>query len=133
MNSLPQSETATLAVPEDAHIFNTQHHPIFIQPGDTECRTPPSHDPERPDLSFPFETTDIERGGYTDEYRTATRSGFLAADTALRPIPSHVSTLPGALRDAEKIGALKGTQLVTWRENDPEDPRNWSDFYRWCE
>lgn len=132
MNSESQSETATLAVPEDTHTFNEHRHPTFVpQTREAERVTPPTHDSTRPDLSFPFETTDIERGGFTDEYRTTTRTGYVPADTALRPIPSHVSTLPGALRDAEKAGTLKDTQLVTWLENDPEDPRNWSKLYRW--
>ena len=133
MNHSPsESETATLANPDEAHTSNTEHrHPVFVDQNGP--KTPPTHDPRRADLSFPFETTDLERGGFTDEYRAATHTGFVSADTALRPIPSHVSTIPGALRDLEKAATLKDTQLVTWLENDPEDPRNWSNLYRWCE
>ncbi|KZT02366.1 MFS general substrate transporter [Laetiporus sulphureus 93-53] len=90
-----------------------------------------THDRTRADLSFPFTTTDVERGGFTDEYRTTSKTGYMQADLALRPIPTHVSELPGALRDPEKAAQLKDMKLVTWLPNDPEDPRNWSDLYRW--
>ncbi|PCH37676.1 MFS general substrate transporter [Wolfiporia cocos MD-104 SS10] len=50
---------------------------------------------------------------------------------ALRPIPTHVSEIPGALKDPEKAKQLKDVKLVTWLPNDPEDPRNWSNTYRW--
>ncbi|RDX39687.1 hypothetical protein OH76DRAFT_1367272, partial [Lentinus brumalis] len=92
---------------------------------------PPSHDPDRPDISFPFTTTDTERGGFTDEYRTTTKTGYITADLALRPVPSHLHRLPHVLADPEKALRLKQVKLVTWLENDPEDPRNWSNAYKW--
>jgi hypothetical protein len=36
------------------------------------------------------------------------------------------------LKDEEKAQTLKEVELVTWKENDPEDPRQWSKAYRWC-
>lgn len=90
----------------------------------------PTHDSGRADLSFPAQTTDVAQAGYTDEYRATTRTGLIRADAALRPIPSRVSATPTALLDAEKTH-LKDYQLVTWKEGDPEDPRNWSKTYRW--
>lgn len=89
------------------------------------------HDPNAPDLSFPFQTTNIEQGGFTEEYRTVTRTGFMNADTALRPIPTHVSVTPLALQDPEKARNLKHTKLVTFVPNDPEDPRNHSNLWKW--
>ncbi|WWC57511.1 uncharacterized protein I303_100043 [Kwoniella dejecticola CBS 10117] len=98
-----------------------------------------------PDLSFPYLTTDTSRGGITEEYRTETRQGYIDPsdpDNGLRPVQSRLSTLHGdhfvlhsdEQGDAEKGGnkeLLKGKKLVTWLENDPENPRNWSNFRRW--
>ncbi|KAI0694403.1 MFS general substrate transporter [Cerioporus squamosus] len=97
----------------------------------TRTRTHESHDDGRPDISFPFGTTDMNRGGFTDEYRAVTDTGFLPADLALRPVPSHVYRLPQALADPEKARELKQMKLVTWKDGDAEDPRNWSNLYRW--
>lgn len=98
----------------------------------TRTRTHESHNEARPDISFPFGTTDLNRGGFTDEYRAVSDTGFLPADLALRPVPSHVYRLPQALADPEKARELRQMKLVTWKEGDPEDPRNWSNLYRWC-
>lgn len=114
------SETATIV--DGTHPYRDN---------DAEPVEPPTHDPAQPDLSFPFATTNTQQGGFTDEYRTTTKTGFVPADLALRPIPTHVSQVPGALKDPEKAAALKDMKLVTWLPNDPEDPRNWSKAYRW--
>ncbi len=90
------------------------------------------HDPNRPDLSFPFQSTNIEQGGFTDEYRTVTKTGFMNANNALRPIPTHMSSPPLALLDPEKARNLKRTKLVTFVPEDPEDPRNHSNLWKWC-
>ncbi|RPD67408.1 MFS general substrate transporter [Lentinus tigrinus ALCF2SS1-6] len=97
----------------------------------TRTRTHESHDDNRPDMSFPFGTTDLNRGGFTNEYRAVSDTGFLPADLALRPVPSHIYRLPQALADPEKARELKQMKLVTWKEGDAEDPRNWSNLYRW--
>jgi hypothetical protein len=93
----------------------------------------PLHDPHRADLSFPEQTTNTRLAGFTDEYRAVTRKGTIPANQALKPIPSRASETPAILKDTEKALALKDVQLVTWKENDPEDPRQWSRLYRWCE
>ncbi|KAH9928079.1 MFS general substrate transporter [Fomitopsis serialis] len=106
------SETTTV-VPEE--------HPIYRPAGYTEgeeLTNPRSHDENQPDISFPYITTDINRGGLTNEY-------------PLRPIPTHASDVPQALRDPEKAAQLRDMKLVTWLPDDPEDPRNWSNLYRW--
>lgn len=146
---MPHSETSTIAVPDDAHHVSHHKHEKHAEerPGHitftdstqgnrdltlTRTRTHESHNDNRPDLSFPFATTDTSRGGFTDEYRAVSESGFMAADLALRPVPSHVYRMPQALADPEKARELKQMKLVTWKESDPEDPRNWSNAYRWC-
>ncbi|KAJ7735133.1 MFS general substrate transporter [Mycena maculata] len=90
-----------------------------------------THDDWAPDLSFPFQTTDTTEGGFTDEYRVSTKSGFIDARHALHPVLSRVAETPHALSDLEKAEKLTKTKLVTWKENDPEDPRNWSALWRW--
>ncbi|OBZ70128.1 hypothetical protein A0H81_09818 [Grifola frondosa] len=140
--SQPKAQDAAPA--EDAsrqqHIAFTQGahpvHPTYYPAGHRGdhlnlIRSHSSHRENRPDLSFPFDTTDTERGGFTNEYRTVSRTGFIPADLSLHPIPSHVSRIPTALQDPEKAAALRETKLVTWKEEDPEDPRNWSNLYRW--
>ncbi|EKM53821.1 uncharacterized protein PHACADRAFT_211461 [Phanerochaete carnosa HHB-10118-sp] len=89
------------------------------------------HDPNRPDLSFPFQTTNIEEGGFTEEYRIVTKAGYIPGDLALRPIPSHHSEKPAALRDPEKTRALSDKKLVTFIPDDPEDPRNKPNWFKW--
>lgn len=93
---------------------------------------PPSHNPENPDLSFPFDTTNVEEGGFTDEYRTVSQQGWVEADTALRPVPSHMLKNPRALQDPEKARELKKYKLVTFIPNDPECPLNYSTWFKWC-
>lgn len=141
--SVPHSETSTI-VPDDAHGHVASQPkpdaPHITLPKDvhdathklTRTRTHESHDDRRPDISFPFETTNVAAGGLTDEYRAVTKTGYLPGDLALRPVPSHVYRLPQALADPEKARALKEMKLVTWKEDDLEDPRNWSNAYRWC-
>lgn len=93
---------------------------------------PPMHDPSAPDLSFPFQSTNIDQGGLTNEYRDISSTGLVSASTALRPIPSNHSVTPAALRDPEKAKQLKDVKLVTFVPNDPEDPRNYSRWFKWC-
>ncbi|KAJ7062878.1 MFS general substrate transporter [Mycena amicta] len=90
-----------------------------------------THDDGAPDLSFPFQTTNTTEGGITDEYRTSTRTGFVNARYALHPVPSRAAEVPHALSDPEKADQLSRVLLVTWKENDPDDPRNWSTLSRW--
>lgn len=129
MASTPNSETTTVV--HDDHTV----HPVYRPAGYTEgqeLHNPRSHDENLPDISFPFITTDINRGGLTNEYRAFTKDGYVDADHALRPIPTHVSDIPGDLKDPEKAARLRDVKLVTWLPDDPEDPRNWSNTYKWC-
>jgi hypothetical protein len=91
----------------------------------------PTHDDARADISFPALTTDLARAGYTSEYRAVAPTGLVRADTALQPIPTRLSRVPTVLADKEQARALKDVQLVTWKDGDPEDPRNWSKAYKW--
>ncbi|OCF72400.1 membrane transporter [Kwoniella mangroviensis CBS 8886] len=157
--SSPRSSRTNRAISISAphyHDHNTVHHPLGRIPTGASRRS--TNDAEgtgeplgrtitsgttasrrhAPDLSFPYLTTDISRGGITDEYRTETRQGFIPMDdpdNGLRPVQSRLSTLHGdrfVLHDTEKgAAALKNKKLVTWLENDPENPRNWSNFRRW--
>ena len=102
------------------------------EPSPTAPGTTAAHDDNAPDLSFPFQSTNTAEGGFTNEYRTVSRTGFIPADTALRPVPSHVSATPPALRDPEKARELKDVKLVTFVPNDPEDPRNLARWFKWC-
>ncbi|KAJ7683570.1 MFS general substrate transporter [Mycena rosella] len=90
-----------------------------------------THDDRAGDLSFPSQTTDTSAGGVTDEYRVSTKSGFMDTAHALHPVLSRVAEISSALADPEKAERLTKIQLVTWKENDPEDPRNWSSLWRW--
>ena len=125
------SETTTVVSPDE---YTARHDSDNTQPTNSLEKTlSKTHDSRRPDISFPYETTDINRGGLTDEYRAVTEAGFVPADTALRPIPSRLPQTPQALRDPEKAQTIKDVKFVTWKPDDPEDPRNWSNTYRWCE
>ncbi|TFY65003.1 hypothetical protein EVG20_g5754 [Dentipellis fragilis] len=90
---------------------------------------PLSHVSTNPDLSYPFQTTDPIHGGMTDEYRTVSRTGTVPLSSALHRAPTKLASDP--LADPEKARRLKDVQLVVWKPDDPEDPRNWSNLYRW--
>lgn len=123
----PHSETSTIAGSD--HLKSSKHS----QEGEAPPSALPStHDSNPGDRSFPFQSTDIAEGGYTDEYRAVTKAGFEPADKALRPIPSNHAAIPSALRDPEKAKELKDVKLVTFVPNDVEDPRNYARWYKWC-
>ncbi|THH29580.1 hypothetical protein EUX98_g4603 [Antrodiella citrinella] len=92
---------------------------------------PKSHDRDEVDLSFPYGTTNVAEGGLTDEYRVTSETGLVSADLVLRPIPSHFSAIPTVLQDPEKAKHLRDVKLVTFLDSDPEDPRNFSNAYKW--
>lgn len=123
-SSLPPSATPTLTdIP--SHI-SPPSSPI------SRPHEPRSHNPNEVDLSFPFATTNTAEGGLTDEYRFTSPTGFVAAGEVLRPVPSHIPQSPRVLQDPEKAKRLRDVKLVTFLENDPEDPRNFSNAYKWC-
>ncbi|KAG7444099.1 MFS general substrate transporter [Guyanagaster necrorhizus] len=80
-----------------------------------------SHDSTRPDLSHPSHAV-------TQEGRDVSHKGYVKFESALQPVHEG---LPDLLRDPEKARTIKDLYLVTWLENDPEDPRNWSPVWRW--
>ncbi|KAI0060497.1 MFS general substrate transporter [Artomyces pyxidatus] len=95
---------------------------------------PLSHNEENPDLSFPFSTIDVERAGITDEYREVNKAGTVPLSKELSRARSRIASprpVPKLLSDPEKASNLKDVQLVVWKPDDPEDPRNWSNLYRW--
>ncbi len=94
----------------------------------------------RPDLSFPGITTDTNQGGFSDEYRVQTNAGFVRFDAlpeegGLTRSISRVTTSNATFvgDDPEKAKRLKEVKLVTWKIDDKEDPRSWSNTWRWGE
>ncbi|PBK95806.1 MFS general substrate transporter [Armillaria gallica] len=80
-----------------------------------------SHDSTRADLSRPSRSV-------TQEGRDISHKGYVKFESALQPVHEG---LPDLLKDPEKARTIKDLYLVTWLENDPEDPRNWSPAWRW--
>ncbi|PBK67153.1 MFS general substrate transporter [Armillaria solidipes] len=80
-----------------------------------------SHDSTRADLSRPSRSV-------TQEGRDVSHKGYVKFESALQPVHEG---LPDLLKDPEKARTIKDLYLVTWLENDPEDPRNWSPVWRW--
>lgn len=117
-----------------------------VQPYRTTSTRSATHHP--PDLSFPYLTTSTSHAVQTKEYRTETREGYIAGNATDTSNYARHLTPPGSplsrpntispsvsdvvLHDLES-GDLKGKKLVTWKEGDVENPRNWSNAYRWCE
>ncbi|KAA1467121.1 MFS general substrate transporter [Dentipellis sp. KUC8613] len=91
---------------------------------------PISHSISRPDISYPFATTDVLRDGITEEYREVSEAGFVPMKGALHRAPTRNAHQPLA-EDPELAKSLKDVKLVVWKPNDPEDPRNWPNWYRW--
>ncbi|BGP18633.1 hypothetical protein JCM10213_004183 [Rhodosporidiobolus nylandii] len=96
--------------------------------------------PNEDEISFPQLT---EGGAHTDAYLEETPTGLVLAseaDSRLAPSSSppchkhHASTStlisPTTNADPEK-GAKEDAKLVTWTENDPENPRNWCKAKKW--
>lgn len=92
----------------------------------------------QPDLAFPSLTTDVERAGYTNEYRQETKAGlvpFRSETQQPHPLPAapkkEEETLPDGLKkattkyetlkatDPERAKDLENLLLVTWKINDP--------------
>lgn len=86
------------------------------------------HDPNAADLSYPFRA----EAGLTSEYRDISDTGLIRGDTAFRRVPSIHAEAPPPIRDPEKAKHLSDLKLVTFVPNDPEDPRNFSRWFKWC-
>lgn len=93
--------------------------------------------------NFPsFTTSGPQR---TDEYLTRTQEGFLSPeeeegeDVGGLASPSQTPTVVEKLKAAPTGLALSESRrekgldikIVTWKEDDPEDPRSWSFGIRW--
>ncbi|KAI0066245.1 MFS general substrate transporter [Artomyces pyxidatus] len=108
----------------------------FISKAPTALLCP--HHPQRfhisshPDLSYPYQTTNVLLSGFTDEYREVSETGTVPLAGALYRAQSRLAHEPDyASSDPEKSYKLKDVQLVVWKPDDPEDPRNWSKLYKW--
>jgi hypothetical protein len=86
-------------------------------------------------VNFPATT---EAGPLTDEYLVRTTSGFISARGEEAALPPHAENEPrsntttfveGGVNDPEK--GAQDIKLVTWKIDDPEDPRNWSVPTKW--
>ncbi|EIN10762.1 hypothetical protein PUNSTDRAFT_132837 [Punctularia strigosozonata HHB-11173 SS5] len=82
-------------------------------------------------MSFPAAVTNIKVGIMTDEYRLFTAEGYIRGKEALHPVPSCLLRTPTVLAHTEKVMKLKDMMIVTWKEDDPKDPRNLINAYRW--
>ncbi|KAA1474418.1 MFS general substrate transporter [Dentipellis sp. KUC8613] len=81
-------------------------------------------------MSYPFQTTNVLKTGMTDEYREVSEAGYVPFKGALHRAPTKLADEPLS-RDPELAEKVKDVKLVVWLPNDPEDPRNWSNGYRW--
>jgi multidrug resistance protein len=90
------------------------------------------------DLAFPSLTQAVTFGS-TNEYRAETEAGYIRAnelENGLAPIASvgehgvHEPVDPVLARQITK--AVEDKKIVTWRENDPENPWNWGVARRWA-
>ncbi|KAK9893138.1 MFS general substrate transporter, partial [Cystobasidium minutum MCA 4210] len=102
-----------------------------LKPAPSRPQVPPSHDSGHPDLAYPSLTTAISRP--TGEYRETAETGVVSGQelvrqlTQVQPSAARVPTRISA-SDAERLEKL---QLVTFKTEDPEDPRQWSNAFKW--
>lgn len=94
--------------------------------------SPPTHNHTPPTgldaLNYPQLT---EKGPTTDEYTTHTADGFILASEEEHQIqPSATPTLVGCGPSDQEKG-IKDYKIVTFEENDPEDPKNMSLSVKW--
>lgn len=89
------------------------------------------------DLAFPSLTQAVTFGS-TNEYRAETEAGYIRAnelENGLAPITSmgshHTLTAADSALARQVTKAVQDKKIVTWRENDPENPWNWSVTRRW--
>lgn len=74
-----------------------------------------------------------ESGPPTDAYQEATRTGLVDAEEAERAMSRTTSRTAYAETQAEKgyLPKENDAKLVTWLENDPENPRNFHKLRKW--
>lgn len=102
-----------------------------LKPTPSRPRVPPTHSPRHVDLAYPALTTAISRP--TDEYRETTETGIVSGQDLVRQITQVITPaarVPTRL-SANDIERLEKFQFVTFKTEDPEDPRQWSNLYKW--
>ena len=122
MNTQPAS-SRTPTEPQDPSETST----LADLPRPSKPIQPSTHVPRSPDLSYPFQTTDLPEDVGDDEYREVARSGVVAPGDAILNAAARLPSI-----DAEKARRMKEVNLVVFKPDDPEDPRTWSRWYRWC-
>ncbi|KAK4945985.1 spermine transporter [Elasticomyces elasticus] len=118
---LAQRQTANL------QLLRTETKATLQERGVTQ--SPPPLDPNYPELARP------QNPVFPEEYTLETETGLVPLRT-LEQIRTRASlaTQGGLLpseEDLEKKGVEEPVEFVTFRINDPENPHNWSDLYRW--
>ncbi|GAA5959722.1 hypothetical protein JCM21900_001405 [Sporobolomyces salmonicolor] len=109
--------------------------------GVTQHRLPAEEEGTFPQLT--------EAGPHTDAFQEETPSGLVLASEAERNVGSSVSPKSPRLSQSTLISSqdargekgiaderaigLPDAKLVTWREGDPENPRNWSYMTKWMQ
>lgn len=80
-------------------------------------------------VNYPLRT---ESGPRTDEYVVETAEGYIRPEEeAEQPSPTPTVHAAHDLTPAEREKGLD-IKLVTWKEDDPEDPKNLSRGRKWC-
>ena len=110
--------TVNMAEPNHTSNLDHQHHPVTGLDA----------------VNFPANT---EAGPLTDEYLVRTTSGFISASREEAKVSRHhdqepnsnTTTIVEGQSDLEK--GSQDIKLVTWKIDDPEDPRNWSFGIKW--
>ncbi|KAK4705902.1 hypothetical protein P7C70_g290, partial [Phenoliferia sp. Uapishka_3] len=79
------------------------------------------------DITYPDFTT---AGPHTDAFQEETATGLVDAEEVESPL-SRASSRTHVGADPELGEKVSQVKLVTWLENDPENPRNWSNTAKW--
>jgi hypothetical protein len=114
-NSLSSSNDEKEYGLEDLHIEGRDHQPLDKSMSRKTYRSTQSHHQQIPDadlLNLPFRTVTSEAD--IDEYLEETAEGQI-----VRTVTSR------------KTHELESYKLVTFKVNDPENPKNWSKAYKW--
>lgn len=123
-----------------------------LKPTPSRPQIPPTHDSRNPDLAYPVLTTAISHP--TGEYRETTETGIVSGTDLVRQITGAAAPslhraptrqrqqaettaavaarVPSAsgLSDSD-IERLEKFQFVTFKTEDREDPRQWSNAFKW--
>lgn len=93
---------------------------------------PPTHNVQSPDLAYPALTTAISQP--TGEYRETTETGVVSGHDLVRQLtqvqPPQAARVPTRLSTSD-VERLEKLQFVTFKTEDPDDPRQWSNAFKW--